>query len=90
MKTKQTRSIFVGDVKNLYRVPKDQWKKWQDSQRAMFNEMYDQIINDQNLFRHPKAAILHNDHWKTYAWNTAWVAADTMEIVFESGKYGND
>jgi hypothetical protein len=60
---------------NLYKVPKSQWKKWSPQARRVFNTVYDSMVLNQWLFKHPKAPDLDNLHWKTTAWNAAWIAA---------------
>jgi hypothetical protein len=66
-------------VRNRFRVPVKQWAKWRHGgAQHVFNEVYDVVINNQELMSHPKAATLHADHWRTLAWNTAWIAADAV------------
>lgn len=64
-------------VKNKYRVPKSQWNKWRfGSARQIFNEVYWFALGNQQLLTHPKMPLAKPDHWKTIAWNVAWIAAD--------------
>lgn len=66
-------------IKNKNRVPKKQWSKWSKEAKAIFNDCYDFFFNNQGLVMHPKAHELKPDHWKTVAWNAAWIAADACD-----------
>lgn len=63
-------------ARNFYKVPKRKWRKWSDVARGTFNRTYPFVRDSQALFTHPKAEKQKRDHWKTVAWNTAWIAAD--------------
>lgn len=65
--------------KNKYRVPKSQWRKWRKRARVTFNWLYGLMMKDPDLFNHPKAIKMNAAHWKTVAWNTAWLAADAVD-----------
>lgn len=64
---------------NQFKVPKSQWRKWPDQARDTFNWLYDVMMSSPDLFRHPKAIKQNPRHWKTTAWNTAWLAADAVK-----------
>ena len=66
----------TSEVLNLYHVGKSQWKKWNDDERRRFNYMYDYVVNNQHLFKHPLDGLSSAEYWKTTAWNVAWIAAD--------------
>lgn len=61
-------------IKNTHKVSKSQWKKWSHTARFVFNSTYELML-DQSLFVHPKAVEVKAEHWKTTAWNAAWMAA---------------
>lgn len=65
-------------TRNQYRVPKSQWRKWNAKARETFNWLYSTMMNSPALFTHPKAIKQKAAHWKTTAWNTAWLAADAV------------
>jgi hypothetical protein len=64
---------------NTYKVPKKQWKKWNDAARAVFNETYYTILHNPDVMTHPKQKKIPAEHWNTLAWNAAWVAADAAK-----------
>lgn len=73
-------------VENTYKVNKKQWKKWNDAGRYVFNNLYEDVLKDQEVFSHPKSAVQINEYWTTTAWNVAWVAADhTTKITKDRG-----
>lgn len=63
-------------IENLYKVPKRQWKKWSEDEQVLFNDLYRFMLYNQRTFIHPQAMAEDIDHWKTTAWNAAWMAAD--------------
>lgn len=63
---------------NLHKVPKSPWKKWSAEAQNIFNEVYELMKTNQNLFSHPKAAVQQAEFWDTTAWNAAWTAADAV------------
>lgn len=68
---------------NRHKVPKRQWKKWTGLQQLVFNDMYETLLNDQEMFLHPKADPSRQEYWKTTAWNTAWLAADSVQTCLK-------
>jgi hypothetical protein len=66
-------------VRNTYKVPVSQWRKWGERGRVTFNWLYGLMMNDPALFNHPKAVKQKPAHWKTVAWNAAWLAADAVK-----------
>lgn len=63
-------------VANLHKVPKRQWKKWNLSQQIRFNFLFSTMMNNQDLFKHPKAPDVDLKYWKTTCWNAALMAND--------------
>ena len=68
-------------MKNEFKVPLSQWRKWSATAKAVFNRVYDFAISNPTLMMHPKAEPLKPFHWKTVAWNAAWIAADAADDV---------
>lgn len=68
-------------IKNKFKVPKKKWSKWTQSGRAMFNTLYYTMTENQTVFRHPKEPEVSRPHWKTTAWNAAWIAADEVDYI---------
>lgn len=66
-------------AKNINRVPMKKWKQWSEPARTVFNRVYDYALNNQWAMLHPKSPVPKTDHWKTTAWNTAWIAADAVD-----------
>ena len=64
---------------NLHKVPMKVWKRWTPRQRKVFNEVYDTMLCNQELFRHPDAAAIPMTQWTTTAWNAAWIAAGAVK-----------
>ena len=64
---------------NINRVPSKQWKKWSEQARTVFNRVYDFAIDSQWAMSHPKSYVQKDEHWKTTAWNMAWIAADAVD-----------
>jgi hypothetical protein len=70
---------------NKNRVPQKQWRKWSEAARAAFNDLYAMIYENQKLITHPRMEKIKAAHWKTVAWNAAWLAADRID-----GKFGEE
>lgn len=73
-------------IDNIYKVGKKQWKRWNGAERLMFIEVYEHMVNNQDLYSHPKAARQIDEYWKTTAWNAAWIAADFMRNERKCGR----
>lgn len=58
-------------------MPKKVWKKWTISGKAVFNDVFEMMTDNQEIFLHPEVQPLPDEYFKTTAWNAAWVAADT-------------
>jgi hypothetical protein len=74
-----------GDVQNPHKVPQAQWRKWDGRARRMFNSLFSFMMLNQNLFHHPKQALIEEKHWETVAHNAAWTAAEAV-----MGRYSGD
>jgi len=68
-------------MRNLYRVPKKQWRKWSDLARKVFNATYNFMMDNTKVMIHPKSPMPKPVHFKTIAWNAAWIAADAVDDV---------
>lgn len=66
-------------VENKHGIAKNQWKKWDEDSRDLFNKVFQYLNNNQELFLHPKTRPVPEKEWKTTAWNAAWIAADTLK-----------
>ena len=78
MKTVSTLKMHT-EVKNLSRVPAKAWNAWGETARRTFNRVYDFMMNNQKLMTHPGQPAFKPAHWKTIAWNAAWIAADAVD-----------
>lgn len=63
-------------MKNFYKVPKKQWKKWPELCRRVFNKVYADMASCHGIAMHPKTPPMPMKEWNTVAWNVAWIAAD--------------
>lgn len=66
-------------MRNQNRVPKKQWRRWSETARRVFNETYRFMMSNKRLMLHPKQEPPKPYHWKTTAWNAAWIAADAVD-----------
>jgi len=60
---------------NINKVPKRQWRRWNQQARFIFNDVFSQMAH-QKIVTHPKLADMSDEQWKTIRWNAAWIAAD--------------
>lgn len=58
-------------VKNLYKVPQAQWRKWDNAEKSLFNSLYSDMYNNQSMYLHPKQEPTKRTYWSTTAWNAA-------------------
>lgn len=69
---------------NVYKVAKIQWKRWPELAQRVFIEQYAMMMENPNMFLHPKMGRVCDKGtkkmWKTVAWNSAWIAADAVVI----------
>ncbi len=66
-------------MENMFGVSKRQWKKWTPLGRAVFNDVYYAMSENQRIFLHPRADMDLREYWKTTAWNAAWAAAQAVK-----------
>lgn len=64
---------------NKNKVPKKQWNSWSKAARVVFNRVYEFCSRHPELMHHPKQQLPKPAHWKTTAWNAAWIAADAVD-----------
>jgi hypothetical protein len=74
---------FSEATENTHQVPKRSWRKWNNQARYIFNQVYAQM-GYQPAMKHPKAELMHPDHWNTLRWNSAWVAADAAMATLKA------
>lgn len=74
-----TAVVTVLPVLNKYKVPKTQWRKWNQVQRQLFNDTYSFSLCNQSVLSHPKMDVIDNTQWNTLCWNFAWIAADNLK-----------
>lgn len=72
-------------MENLYGVSNRQWKKWNNSEQKLFNKLYNYMYKNQKLLIHPEVDATTLSHWKTTAWNAAWMAADILRAERKNG-----
>lgn len=68
-------------VRNTHKVDRDVWRKWNAEHRALFNTMFQNILNlGPDLFLHPvtRQRNLTDDEFRTIAWNAAWEAVSVL------------
>lgn len=64
-------------------VPKRQWAKWNCVAKRVFNEVYETMAPNPDLFSHPKAKPVSESHFNTTAWNAAWTAAEAVKAALK-------
>ena len=62
-------------TENVNKVPKRQWRKWNNQSRFIFNYVYSST-EYQTAMKHPAAPFIPIEQWKTIRWNAAWLAAE--------------
>ena len=70
---------------NIFYVGKRQWKKWNEAEREMFNDLNEIMLNYKSMFEHPQGPDISNVQWSTTAWNAAWTAAELMRQARKNG-----
>lgn len=68
---------------NCYKVNKRTWTRWSKGRQAVFNRVFGELKSGAHMFDHPEAADIPQKHWRTIAWNAAWIASDHAEQVGE-------
>lgn len=65
-------------MRNKHKVPQSQWRKWKPVEQAMFNNLFETVLDQRTFNAHPKSTLLTEACWRTVAWNVAWQAADQL------------
>ena len=55
--------------------------KWSKRAKALFRQLKRNMLNNQELYVHPKAAEIPKKHWGTIAHNAAWIAAEILDDI---------
>lgn len=79
MKTKTETieyEVLKPTTKNIFKVNKKQWRKWNKLARKVFNEVYDAIKSGHKVIYPDGVMHLDKKTIQVMAWNTAWLAAD--------------
>lgn len=63
---------------NAYKVPKRQWRKWADAERAVFNEVLRAIRDGWDVLFPDSMQNVRAPARRIAAWNAAWIAADAL------------
>ncbi len=66
---------------NYHGVSKRQWKKWNEQEQQVFNDLFAMMCDNQHLFIHPKTKFMPALYWETTAWNAAWMVADLLRMA---------
>lgn len=69
----------MSTARNVNQVPKKQWQKWSTDAHRVFNDVYRFMLNNPEIVMHPAMPNPKPYHWKTVAWNAAWIAADATD-----------
>lgn len=72
-------------VRNTHKVDRNQWRKWDEKTRALFNGVYEDIKRvGPQLFLHTVTAQrkLSDEEFDVLAWNAAWTAAHVLNGEF--------
>ena len=67
------------EIENKYDVRKKVWRHWSDKAKNAFNKIYELLIGNQELIKHPQAPLMKDEYWEILVWNTAWLAADACD-----------
>jgi hypothetical protein len=73
---------------NRYRVQKDQWSKWTDEARELFNDLYGTTFAGKGG---PSIMGFVDDapdqkRWDVIRWNNAWLAASNLSQIQKAKK----
>jgi hypothetical protein len=52
---------------------------WSLEARRVFHYLYDFMMLNPASFLHPEADEIPEEHWKTIAYNAAWIAANAVD-----------
>lgn len=67
-------------------IPKKEWKRFTLVEQLLFNNLYNTMINNSELFYHPKAILLDEKLWKTTAHNASWEACEAYREAMDTLK----
>ncbi len=67
-------------------ISKKVWKDFSLLQQELFNAVYEEIVENQDIFLHPKDTMRDKKLWKTVAHNAAWVAMQNLGVVLHAWK----
>lgn len=68
----------MASVRNSFKVPKRQWRKWSQRARHTFNELYRSLRQGWETITPPGAHGVPHQARRVTAWNAAWLAADAV------------
>lgn len=68
-------------ARNCYHVQKKVWDRWSKQAQAIFNRSYSFFIKNKKFILHPSVSVPNSVHWRTTAWNAAWISADCVDNV---------
>lgn len=54
-------------------------RTWSKHAKAMYRQLKRYMVDNQELFLHPKTAPIPKAHWSTIAHNAAWIAAEVLD-----------
>lgn len=74
----QVREFRKHGAANAFKVPVKQWRKWPEVARRVFNLHFYELKENQAILTHPKTQKVSAKEWRTQAWNSAWLAADSV------------
>ena len=66
-------------IKNLHKVPQAQWRKWNEAEKQLFNDIRSDMLENKRQYLHPKQKPPVDEYWDTTTWNAAWMAADYLK-----------
>ena len=66
-------------TQNTFKVSKEKWYEWSEKAHVVFNRTYEFMMDNQWAMLHPKQPVPKPAHYKTTAWNAAWIAADAVD-----------
>ena len=54
-------------------------ERWSKNAVRVFKAVYNDMLNNQDRYSHPSTVLRAQVHWKTTAWNSAWMAAEAAD-----------
>jgi hypothetical protein len=77
-------------AKNVYSVPKKVWGGWSKDAQKVFNRSYHFYINNKRVMVHPECPEISQNHWRTIAWNSAWIASNSVDHIISEVVGGHE